>query len=251
MTRARAIFLGVIIAAGVAASLLIDQLGRRRALENDALLRHQESQLTQMALENRRLSNLVAEAKSAKSREDDRLAEVARLRAEAESLRQKASQRNREVPGPHRLSGAQVFSTSDSSVRDHNDVGVRRMGGGRVGDAITLAQAMRLYAKDHEGKFPSSLEDVSPYLPKDSSDSQSWYHPLTGTNEFELVFQGSLTDLTNIPPHRVALIRERQPWPTADGKFGRVYGCADGAATTVISDDNFQSWDAQHIIPPQ
>jgi len=46
------------------------------------------------------------------------------------------------------------------------------------------------------------------------------------------------SDLTNIPPRIVALVRERQPWSSADGKLGRVYGFADGAASTVISDDN-------------
>ena len=57
-------------------------------------------------------------------------------------------------------------------------------------------------------------------------------------------------DLTNIPLRRVALIRERQPWLTANGKWARVYGLADGAACPVETDDNFQSWDAQYIIPP-
>jgi hypothetical protein len=74
--------------------------------------------------------------------------------------------------------------------------------------------------------------------------------PLSGTNDFEIVYQGSQHDLSNIPPRRVALIRERQPWLTPDGRWARVYGYADGAASTVESDDNFQSWDAQHVIPP-
>ena len=73
---------------------------------------------------------------------------------------------------------------------------------------------------------------------------------LSGTNDFEIVYQGLQSDLTNLPLRRVALIRERQPWLTPDGKWARVYGYADGAASPVVSDDNFQSWDAQHIIPP-
>jgi hypothetical protein len=74
--------------------------------------------------------------------------------------------------------------------------------------------------------------------------------PLSGTNDFEIVYQGSQNDLTNIPPRRVALLRERQPWLTPEGKWARVYAYADGAANRVESDDNFQSWEAQHIIPP-
>ena len=33
--------------------------------------------------------------------------------------------------------------------------------------------------------------------------------------------------------------------------MGQGYAYADGAAGSVESDDNFQSWEAQHIIPPQ
>ena len=73
--------------------------------------------------------------------------------------------------------------------------------------------------------------------------------PLSGTNRFEIVFQGLQNELSNIPPRRVALIREQQPWLTPDGKWARVYGLADGMSVTVVSDDNFQTWDAQHIIP--
>jgi hypothetical protein len=84
----------------------------------------------------------------------------------------------------------------------------------------------------------------------DSNSSPFANAPLTGTNDFELVFQGSQSDLTNIPPRRVALIRERQCL-TLEGKWERVYGYADGAVEIIQSDDNFQSWDAQHIIPSQ
>jgi len=69
-------------------------------------------------------------------------------------------------------------------------------------------------------------------------------------DSFEIIYQGSRSDLTNIPPRRVALIREQQPWLAPDGNWARTYGYADGAASIVESDDNFQSWDAQHVIPP-
>jgi hypothetical protein len=74
--------------------------------------------------------------------------------------------------------------------------------------------------------------------------------PHSGTNGFEIVFQGTQADLADIPPRRVALIRELQPRQTPDGYWARVYGYADGAASTVESDDNFQTWNAHHVIPP-
>ncbi len=69
-------------------------------------------------------------------------------------------------------------------------------------------------------------------------------------SQFEIVYQGSYNELTNVPLQAVALIRERQPWPTPGGKWARIYIMA-GEIEIVESDDNFQSWEAAHIIPPQ
>ena len=116
-----------------------------------------------------------------------------------------------------------------------------------------LTAALRRYADEYQGEFPLKLDPVGLYLPTPlETNSPPWANaPLAGTNDFEIVYQGSQNDLSNIPPRRVALIRERVPWLTPDGKWARVYGYADGAASIVESDDNFQSWDAQHLIPPR
>lgn len=162
----------------------------------------------------------------------------------------------RQVAENRHLAGVQFFSSGDFHLLEHNKEiastlarGPRETG--KLNDARALTAALRKHADEHQGQFPPSLDQVAPYLPKPlEANSPSWVNaPLTGTNDFELVFQGSQNDLTNIPPRRVALIRERQPWLTADGKWARVYGFADGGASTVVSDDDFQSWDAQHIIP--
>jgi len=65
-----------------------------------------------------------------------------------------------------------------------------------------------------------------------------------------LVFEGSTNELTHVPWQEVALIRERQAWPTPGGKWARIYVTADGQIEIVESDDNFQSWEAEHIVPP-
>ena len=73
---------------------------------------------------------------------------------------------------------------------------------------------------------------------------------MTGTSKFEMVYQGSYNELTNVPWQEVALIRERQAWPTPSGKWARIYVTANGEVKVVESDDNFQSWEAEHLIPP-
>jgi len=47
-----------------------------------------------------------------------------------------------------------------------------------------------------------------------------------------------------------SLIRERSPWTAPSGKSARVYGMGDGSSQVVEADDNFQSWEAIHLIPP-
>jgi hypothetical protein len=254
----RILFTGSIVAAAAVASLLICRRSAARASENEALLRRQEVQLTEMALVNQRLSNGVAQVTSEHAAVADNATELARLQAQASALRDKSNQLSQQMAQNRHSAGVQFFVSGDFNLLEHNGETEITFGGGprassKLNDARVLTAALRQYANEHQGRFPLSLDQVASYFPKPlEPDSPSWMNaPLSGTNDFELVFQGAQSDLTNVPPRRVALARERQPWPTADGKFGRVYGYADGAASTVIADDNFQSWDAQHIIPPQ
>ena len=151
----------------------------------------------------------------------------------------------------------QFFSQGDFDLLEHNkELGITFAGGpradGKLNDARAITAALRKYADQYQGVFPLNLDQAAAYLPQAlKEDSPPWANaPLTGTNNFEIVYRGSQNELTNIPLRRVALIREWQPWMAPEGKWARVYGYADGAADIVESDDNFQSWDAQHIIPP-
>jgi len=262
MTKFKIIFTGIIVVAVVMASLLIQRRAQGRLHENDALLRQQDNQLAELAAENQRLSNLVlqaellAQAKTNSTPPNDRTAELAQLRAKVEALRQQTNQLAKQVAENRRLEGTEFLSLGDFNLLDHSHESAITFAGGpratgKLNDARALTAALRKYAGEYHGEFPLNLDPVAPYLPKPlEADSPPWVNaPLTGTNAFEIVYQGSQNDLSNIPPRRVALIRERQPWLTPDGKWVRVYGYTDGAASLVESDDNFQSWDAQHIIP--
>ncbi len=262
MTKFQIICLSVIAAAGVTASWLVQRHGRARLREGDLLLRQQDNQWKELAAENQRLSNLMAEAeqhvhiKTSSLPPTGGTAELARLRALVEALREQTNQLAKQVADKRRQAGTQFYSAGDFNLLDRNhELEITFAGGprshGKLNDARVLTAALREYAGEHQGGFPQNLDEVAPYLPKPlEPDSPSWVNaPLSGTNDFEILFQGSQNDLSNIPPRRVALIRERQPWLTPDGKWARVYGYADGAASTVESDDGFQSWDAQHIVP--
>ena len=256
MKKSILILLGV-VAIAVIASVLIQRRNQARFSENDGIFQQQDNRLAELAAENQRLSNLVVQTKSKSATAEDRTGELAQLRTKVGALQQQTNQLAKQVAENRRLAGVQFFSHADFDLLEHNKgLGITFAGGpratGKLNDARAITAALRKYADQYQGVFPLNLDQATAYLPQAlEADSPPWANaPLTGTNDFELVYRGSQNDLTNIPLRRVALIRERQSWMTPDGKWARVYGFADGAAEIVESDDNFQSWDAQHIIPP-
>jgi len=261
MGKSITICTGVIVVGAVMASLLIQRRDQARQRENNALLRQQENQLAKLATENQRLSNLVVQTRTnSVLRPDDPTAELAHLRAKVEALRQQTNQLAelpRQLAEKRLLAGAQAFYSGDFNLLEHNRESAITMAGGpratgKLNDARALTAALRKYADEHQGEFPLNLDQVGAYLPKAlEADSPPWANaPPTATKDFEIVYQGSLDKLQGIPRGTVAVIRDQQTWEGPDGKMMRVYGMADGVGQTVGSDDNFQSWEAKHIISP-
>jgi hypothetical protein len=250
MTKSTLILVGATVVAAITASLMIQRRTQSKLHETDVVLRQQDNQLAELAVEKQRLSDLVLQKQTDHATVDDRTVELAQLRAKVETLQQQTNQLAKQLAESRRLGGAQLFSQGDFNLLEHNHESAIGEPG-KLNDARALTAALRRYADEHQGEFPVSLDLVTPYLPKplEADSPPGMNTPPTGTNDFEIVYKGSQSALTNIPPRRVALIRERHPWLTAEGKWARVYGSADGDASVVESDDNFQSWDAQYIVP--
>ena len=257
MTKFKIIIISAFAVGGVTASLMIQDLAKAKLHEIDAVLREQDKQLAVLSTEHQRLSNLVAQANNPTA--GDRTVEGLRLRAEAEVLRKQTNELGKQLAENRRSSAAQTASRQDASsvspgafsvVSDSNSeeyaIQLYKIAAGKgnrkTGDARNLGSAVRKYAREHQGEFPSNLEDAAAYFYEDQEPPQ--------TSEFEMIYQGSLKELTNVPQQGVALIRQRQAWPTPLGKWARIYVMAGGDLNVVESDDNFQSWEASHIIPP-
>jgi hypothetical protein len=118
-----------------------------------------------------------------------------------------------------------------------------QMAGSKPTEARDLGAAFQSYAMDHQNQSPSNLDQLAPYLAKENRS-------LSGSNQFEIIYQGSLDNLQGIPRESVAVVREQQPWPGPDGKMRRLYGMMGGVGQIVEADDNFQSWEAKHVISP-
>ncbi|GEM_PF-1517354 len=250
MTKLKISLIAAIAIAGVTASLRIRHQALLKLRENELVFQQQNKHLAELAAEHQRLSNLVVLATD--STTDDRTSELVQLRKESAALRNQINELGKQREGDRPSSAAQTVSARLAAVahaRARNRTYIDPLdprADGKVNDAMTLAQALGEYASRHQAKFPSDLAQVAPYLNKLGK-------ALTGTNEFELTYQGSRNELANVPPASVAVIRERQAWLTAEGKWSRVYAFADGSAEIVEPtdpEDNFQSWEAGYIIPP-
>jgi hypothetical protein len=67
------------------------------------------------------------------------------------------------------------------------------------------------------------------------------------TEDYELMFKGSLQDIAN--PASAIVLREREAWQGYNGRWARTYGFADGHSEVHSSDDgDYTAWEAQHQV---
>jgi RNA polymerase sigma factor (sigma-70 family) len=117
---------------------------------------------------------------------------------------------------------------------------LNRMAQGKTRDAIVLSTALTQYVAKQRGPLPLSFDSIASFLLK--------LPPLTGTNDFEILRSGSFEEMRQMQSMPVAIIRERYVWLTQTGKRARVYGMLGGYAEIVVADDNFQAWEARHLL---
>jgi hypothetical protein len=234
MTKLQVSLASAMAIAGLAASLVVERRAQLKLGEKDDILRQQSTQLAELAAERQRLSNLLDGAK--RSPAGDQLGELQRLRNEVVGL----WKQNKELEKKQQENRRSQAALGQSHPPEYWQQ-LHQRAGGKPKDAVILGSIFLKYARTHQGQFPSSFDQVTPLLKEPG---------LTGTNEFEIVYHGSLDQLTNAPLQSVAVIRDRQSWQAPSGKMAKVYGMLGGVGQIVESDDNFQAWEAEHIIPP-
>ena len=238
MTNLKIVSLAGIAITGAVVSLLIEHQAELRLRAGDTLLRQQASQLAERAAEHQRLLLSRRHAVS-----DGHRTELASLRLEADALKKqtndlaKALAKTSISRTPRSLSMPDTPPSGDDLPVSHEAAMLK------MNEARNIASALESYASDHQGKFPSDLDQIASYLAKQNM-------VLSGSNRFDIIYQGSLDKLAGIPLGTVAVIRDQQTWPSPSGKMLRAYGMADGHGQIVSADDNFQSWESQHVILP-
>lgn len=114
--------------------------------------------------------------------------------------------------------------------------------------AKILCLGMMLYAADHEEQFPEELGQIQSYI--EDTEDKEYGDYLPADTEFELVYQGPLTEIQD--PARTIVIREVESWPGLNGGWCKTYGFADGHSEVHGEDSsNFTAWENERIIAPQ
>ena len=237
---------GAIVIGGVVTALVIQHQSLVQQREENQALRQQVDQLAGLEAENDRLSNLVARAHSAPSLGDDQLRELLRLRGEVGMLRAQTNQlealrnENRRLQASPAKTGPDAGSPGADPAEAQRQMGIAKMN-----DAKLLMLGLLMHASDNNQQVAKSLDQLEPYLRGQASG-------LTGTNQFELLFQGSFKDIPNgTPAAQTIVVRETQAWQSSDGSWRRAYGFADGHSELHLSPDgNFEPWEKQHTFSP-
>lgn len=198
MTTLKLGVVGAIVVGGVATPLAIQHQSLVKQRKENQALRQQVEQMANVAAENDRLSNSVVRAHSATS--DDQLRELLRLRGEVGMLRSQSNQLERLQAENRRLQAslAKTGPNPEAQAVD-SESAQRETAIARMNDAKLLVLGQLLYANDNTQQVARSLDQLEPYL-HDKTPS------LTATNQFELVYQGSLQDIQN--PSQIIVVRE-------------------------------------------
>jgi hypothetical protein len=236
MSKLRLGIIGVAAAACIAILFWVQHRSLLKVTAENEALQQQVTQLSQLAADNERLSNSLAQAQSSVG--SDQSSELLRLRGEVGRLRRQAADTTQAEK--RRAPVAQPQPVTDPMEQQEQ---LKQLAISKMNYTKGLMIALMQYAGQHEGQFPTNFDLAAAFVPGEVT-SQTNLAP----NQFEIVYQGSFNDITN--PQSVIVIREKDAWPALDGGWVRDYTFADGHSEIhKAADGNFQPWEAQHIVP--
>jgi len=229
----------VALLAGAAALLVIQHGTLARLSDENDQLRRQAAQSSNLTAENERLSNEVSRA--GRTLTDAERGELLRLRGEVATLRRQKDELARLREENQSLRGSIADAGQRGAAAPATDQPDHTATIPRINNARSLAHSLLLFAADHDGNLPSDLGLLGVFFPG--------LPTLAGTNDFEIVYHGSLNELTNAGS--VMMIRERDAWQLPDGTWTKAYGFADGHAEIHSEPDaSFDPWERQRMFSP-
>lgn len=227
MTK-RAIMTVALVAAMAAAAILQYRINATQREENCVLRQRIEPAET-----NRQQVEL--EQTAVPSSANDQSAELVRLRAEIQSLKRKLAETGDKAEQDRTaLAQAQAEQTAAETALMQTLKRTRECLG-------VWGYAWTACADQNHGQLPKSFEQARPFLPEGVPMEND---PVA--SQFEIVYQGSLSNLDN--PKQIMVLRQREGVQTpGKANWLRAYLFADGHSEIQSAPDgNFEAWESQH-----
>jgi hypothetical protein len=100
----------------------------------------------------------------------------------------------------------------------------------------------QIYADEHNGNYPTSFDQALSGISNARTESEN-----VTSNQFEIVYQGSLKDITNSA--NTIVLREKEARQGPEGRWNKTYGSADGHAEIHSEPEgNFEAFERKRII---
>ena len=230
MTKLKVGVLTVVAVAGLTISMVRQHQSLTKLRSENFALRSQLDDLAQLTAENLRLSNLLSQP--TQPSQEAQTSELLKLRGEIGRLKRQIAET------PKERQTAAAVKADPTEVQ--KEIAIANM-------VYTKGWvlAFRLYAYRNQGQFPTNFESAASFLPDESKSLTNWYT----TDQFEIVYQGSVDAITN--PASIIVVREKEPWQATDGGWVRGYAFADGHSEIHKAvDGDFQPWESTHLWSP-
>jgi RNA polymerase sigma factor (sigma-70 family) len=236
LTKSQSTIAAVVIALSLTAPFFLQQRAGAKLRAFDDSLRQQAAKISSRRFENDRLSSAAAGA----SLSQEQLADLQKLRAEMAALK------------PAAESAAAIRAENSRLQHDatlKSPIQLKEAIIDKLSFNKNLLVSFYRYAAQHNGQFPASFEDATPFL-DDTAKNQT----KVSSDEFEIVFTGSPSSITN--PQDVIMLREKDAYSTANtanpnGGWAKVYGFVDGHVIVQSEPENdFTAFENAHMIAP-
>ena len=229
--------LGIISAlavAGLTIALVIQHNLLVRSREENRALRQQVEGLDQ-ELASQKEQSSKAGSGADQPASPEQLRELLRLRGEVGVLKRQLAEAATRGKNP---------PASQTESQDSPEDLQRQLAMAKLNYPKQWMLAFILFAERNQWQCPSSFEQAASFLP-DRARGETNLTP----DQFEIVYQGSLNDLTN--RGGTIVIREKEAWQSPDGGWLRAYGFADGHSELHKAvDGDFGPWEQQHRQQP-
>jgi len=204
---------------------------------------------------------------------DPRNSEIARLRAELSALRRQHAE---VVAGTERLrrevrAAGQATAASgegDEEVEDPEREAVKTIGIAKLNYGKHWALAFVLYAQEHGGRVPATLEEAASFFGRPDTNHlrSTLFDPAslsftvtTGAadaptttvirpDQYEITYQGLLDEVAN--PAMTIILREKEAFPALNRPgLARTYVFADGHSEIHLAPDgDFTAWERERLV---